>query len=167
MIICDSADLKISARRILSMKAFGSGQMCTNADYILCPKYMVNDLMKALGEVLVEFYPPGGEDAPLKTRNLSKMVHDGAFKRVAGILENAKESGKEIIGGETDEKERRMGITIIKMNEGAKGDSGPLIEEELFGPLLPVIPVKVRKEPPPPRFHHYLLCSLAREKANR
>lgn len=136
VIICPSADLKITARRILSIKAMGSGQMCTNADYVLCPKEMVSDLMQAMRETLQEFYPD-----PLKTPAQSQMIHSRAFDRVAKILEGAREQGKEIIGGETNPSDRRMSIAVVKMNENGQGESGPLLQEELFGPLLPVVPV--------------------------
>ena len=40
-----------------------------------------------------------------------------------------------------------MGITVLKMNKGGKGDSSGVLEEEIFGPILPVIPVKVKCAP--------------------
>jgi len=43
--------------------------------------------------------------------------------------------------GETDKPKRRMGISVVKLNRGAEGEDGILAKEEIFGPVLPVIPV--------------------------
>lgn len=137
VIICPSADLKISARRILSIKAMGCGQMCTNADYVLCPRDLVPALMQAMRETLQEFYPD-----PLKTPAQSQMIHERAYERIAKMLDGARSQGKEIIGGETDASQRRVSVTVVKMNDGGQGESGPLLQEELFGPLLPIVPVE-------------------------
>lgn len=45
--------------------------------------------------------------------------------------------------GETNNETRRMGITVVKMPRGGEGDDTGILEEELFGPILPVVPVKV------------------------
>ena len=47
--------------------------------------------------------------------------------------------------GERDPETRRMGITVLKMSPGGEGDDTSIMEEELFGPILPVVPVKVRQ----------------------
>lgn len=45
--------------------------------------------------------------------------------------------------GEMDEKTRRMGISLIKLNENGEGDEGGVMVDEIFGPVLVIIPVEV------------------------
>lgn len=59
------------------------------------------------------------------------------------FLKEAEDAGKTVIRGEMDEARRRMGISLVVLNEGAKGEVSRLVEEEIFGPVLPIIPVKV------------------------
>ncbi|GHJ84787.1 hypothetical protein NliqN6_1189 [Naganishia liquefaciens] len=139
-IIAEDADLDKSARRILSIKALGSGQMCTNTDYVLCPKHMVGKLMAALRGALNEFYPPGTDFEPGKTAHLSQMVHSGAYDRITRLIDSAKEAGCEIIGNQRDPERRRIGLTLVEFT--SKDEASPLVNEELFGPILPIIAVE-------------------------
>ena len=66
------------------------------------------------------------------------------YDRQLDLLEKAQAGGKVVYRAEMDRNKLRMGISIVKLNENADGETGGLIEEEIFGPVLPIIPVPVR-----------------------
>ncbi|KAJ9104421.1 hypothetical protein QFC21_001916 [Naganishia friedmannii] len=138
-IIAEDADLDKTARRMLSIKAMGSGQMCTNSDYVLVPKHLVEKLMTAFRNTLDEFYPPGTAYGPEKTEALSQMIHAPAYDRIVRLIDSAKDSGCEVVGNQRDPEKRRIGLTLIEFN--STDGTSPLVNEELFGPILPIIPV--------------------------
>lgn len=67
------------------------------------------------------------------------------YDRQLDLLEKAQAGGKVVYRGEMDRGRRRMGISLVKLNENAEGESGTLVEEEIFGPVLPIIPVAVSR----------------------
>lgn len=115
--------------------------MCTNTDYVLCPKHIVDKLMTAFRGALDEFYPPGTDFAPGKTAHLSQMVHTGAYDRITRLIDSAKESGCEVVGNQRDPEKRRIGLTLVEFT--SKDEASPLVNEELFGPILPIVAVEV------------------------
>jgi aldehyde dehydrogenase (NAD+)/aldehyde dehydrogenase (NAD(P)+) len=59
------------------------------------------------------------------------------------FLEKAEANGHRIIRGDVDVERRRLGVSLVIMENGVKGGEGGLMEEEIFGPVLPIIPVDV------------------------
>jgi acyl-CoA reductase-like NAD-dependent aldehyde dehydrogenase len=115
--------------------------MCTNTDYVLCPKHMVPKLMTAFQGALAEFYPPGTNYEPGKTEFLSQMVHTAAYDRIVRLIDSAEQSGCKVVGNQRDAEKRRIGLTLVEFN--SKDENSPLVNEELFGPILPIVPVEV------------------------
>lgn len=115
--------------------------MCTNTDYVLCPQHMVPKLMTALQGALAEFYPPGTNYEPGKTEFLSQMVHTAAYDRIVRLIDSAEQSGCKVVGNQRDAEKRRIGLTLVEFN--TKDENSPLVNEELFGPILPIVPVEV------------------------
>ena len=107
-------------------------QTCTAPDYILVPAEAQDKLIEAFTEVFKTFYPDGA----LKSDSYSRIVSNIHFKRVKGLLDATK--GKIALGGETDEEQRFIAPTIVR--DVTFEDS--LMSEEIFGPILPIIPVK-------------------------
>ncbi|THU84797.1 NAD-aldehyde dehydrogenase [Dendrothele bispora CBS 962.96] len=124
-------DLKMTARRILWGKAANAGQTCVAPDYIIVPRSFQDTLIKAFKEAHDEFYP----DGPKAPGQMSRLVTPQAFARVSGLLKNTK--GTVVLGGETDEATKFIAPTVIK---DVKPDDA-LMSEEIFGPLLPIMPV--------------------------
>ena len=71
------------------------------------------------------------------------MCTQSGFERQQAFIDKAERQGNVYYKGEVDIERRRMGITVLKMNHGGKGDESGVLEEEIFGPILPVVPVKV------------------------
>ncbi|KAG8920442.1 hypothetical protein FRC01_000746 [Tulasnella sp. 417] len=112
-------------------KALNAGQTCTTVNHIFVPYEAQDALVEAFTKVYKEFFPEGPEKAPIST-----LVTDVAFKRIKGLSEKTK--GEIVCGGQWDEGRRWMAPTILK--NVALDDA--VMENELFGPILPIVPVK-------------------------
>jgi aldehyde dehydrogenase (NAD+) len=130
-------------------------------DYILCEKDRVDDLIAACTETSVSFnnlsiltdgialsldtfFPPHPSPNSYRTAPASSaLLLDRYMDRQMKMLEKADSEGKVVYNGGLDKESRRMGITIVKLNENGTGEKGGLVEEEIFGPILPIIPVQV------------------------
>ncbi len=65
------------------------------------------------------------------------------FARLEGMISQASSEGKLVYRGEMDKTSRRMGIHVVLLNEAGKAEKGALVEDEIFGLVLPIIPVEV------------------------
>ena len=126
-IIDKSADLRTAARRIAWGKTLNSGQTCIAPDYILIHKDVKESFVKAFADEIRNLH---GNDIK-EDRHYVRMVNDKAFERVTGYFKD----GKIIYGGRTDAESRFIEPTLI---EDVALDS-PLMTEEIFGPVFPVI----------------------------
>ncbi|RXK39394.1 hypothetical protein M231_03347 [Tremella mesenterica] len=143
VIVSSCADVRIAAARMFSIKQFSCGQMCVAPDYVLCAKDRVDDFVEACKDVLKTQYPSSpNPNAMIYSPSTSAMQNEAAFQRQVNILDKAEAEGKLVYRGEEDRQRRRMGFSVVKLNEDGKDESGPLVEEELFGPVLPVIPIR-------------------------
>ena len=126
-IIDRNADIKTAAKRIAWGKTLNSGQTCIAPDYILIHKDVKDRFVKAFAEEVRVLH---GEDIKAD-RHYVRMVNDKAFERVTGYFKD----GNIIYGGGTDASTRFIEPTLI---ENVSLDS-PLMTEEIFGPIFPVI----------------------------
>ena len=131
-IIDKDADIRRAAKRIAWGKTLNSGQTCIAPDYILIHKDVKDAFVKAFAEAMRELH---GEDIKAD-RHYVRMVNDKAFERVSSYLKD----GDIIYGGRTDAAERFIEPTLI---ENVALDS-PLMTEEIFGPIFPVITLNDR-----------------------
>lgn len=126
-IIDRTADIARAAKRIAWGKTLNSGQTCIAPDYILIHKDVKDRFVKAFAEEVRNLH---GEDIS-KDKHYVRMVNDRAFERVTGYFKD----GKIIYGGASDAATRFIEPTLI---EDVPLDS-PLMTEEIFGPVFPVI----------------------------
>lgn len=127
---------------MLSVKQLNVGQMCVSPDYILCAKDRVDDLTAEIVATLKEFYPAGSERSLLGDWDQSCALRNTRdFNRITGALDDAESKGKVIFRAESDAARNRMGISVVRFNKGAQGETSLFLEEEIFGPVLPIIPV--------------------------
>lgn len=93
---------------------------------------------------LKEFYPSHPDpNSAIESTTTGSLRSDHDYKRQFTFLEKAEASGHTVIRGDTDTQKRRMGISLVIMKDGVKGSEGGLMDEEIFGPVLPIIPVDV------------------------
>ena len=128
-IIDKSADLKMAAKRISWGKTLNGGQTCIAPDYILIHKDIKADFVKAFAQEMTNLH---GHDIKADTHYV-RMVNDKAFERVTGYFKD----GDIIYGGKTDPETRFIEPTLI---ENVSLDS-PLMTEEIFGPVFPIIEI--------------------------
>jgi aldehyde dehydrogenase (NAD+) len=128
-IVHSSANLRVAARRIAQGRWFNSGQTCTAPDYVLVFKDVAKEFLRHLKETLLQFY---GDD-PQQSPDYSRVVSVHHFDRLARLLT----SGTIYHGGQHDRSERYIAPTILV----DVSPESPVMQEEIFGPILPVLEV--------------------------
>ena len=126
-IVCADAPLSVTARRIVWGKFMNAGQTCVAPDYVLVDARVYEDLLEAMKQALNEFY---GLD-PQQSPNYGRIVNRKHFDRLTGYLKQ----GSIYHGGQNDARDLYIAPTILT---DVSLDS-PLMHEEIFGPILPVI----------------------------
>lgn len=124
-----TVDLAAAARRIAWGKFMNAGQTCVAPDYILADRSIVPQLTDALREAVRDLY---GDD-PAESPDYGRIVNDRQFQRLTGMLG----SGTAAVGGEHDAATRYVAPTVLT---DVAADS-PAMAEEIFGPILPILPV--------------------------
>ncbi len=128
-IVDASADIEVAARRIAWGRFYNAGQTCVAPDYVLVDRSVAAPFRAALERTLDRFYGERPEASP----DFARIVNRQHLKRLQGLLEGV----TVVRGGEVDEAERYMAPTVVW---DPPLDSA-LMQEEIFGPILPVIPV--------------------------
>ncbi len=129
-LVDEGADLKSAARRIVWGKCLNAGQTCIAPDYVLVSAEQRAPLIEAMAEELRGMY---GEDL-LSSRDYAKIINRRHFDRLCGYLGQ----GEIAIGGRFDENGQRIEPTVLT---GVQ-PSDPVMQEEVFGPILPVLEVR-------------------------
>uniref|UniRef100_A0A8D2LRC5 Aldehyde dehydrogenase 3 family member B2 n=1 Tax=Varanus komodoensis TaxID=61221 RepID=A0A8D2LRC5_VARKO len=123
-------DFQNAANRIVWGKFFNAGQNCTAPDYVICTIETQERLMPCLRQAIREFYGTNPQDSP----DFARMINDKHFQRVRALLE----CGRVVMGGETDERDRYIAPTVLADVK----EWEPVMQEEIFGPILPIITVQ-------------------------
>jgi len=132
VIVDNTADLKVSAKRILWGKLTNAGQTCVAPDYLLAHEHIYEELVEELKNTIVEFY---GNDI-INNKEFGRIINEKHMNRLNNILENDKD--KIVVGGDVDFEQRYISPTIIR--DVTLEDS--VMKDEIFGPILPVIKYK-------------------------
>ena len=133
-IVDKDADTKIAARRIAWGKTLNAGQTCIAPDYLLIHSSQKENFIKAFAYEIKKLH---GEDVE-KSRHFVRLVSDKAFERVKGYLKD----GRIVFGGKTNAKERYIEPTLL---DGVSPEAS-VMQEEIFGPVLPMITFEEREE---------------------
>ncbi|UBV42206.1 aldehyde dehydrogenase family protein [Deinococcus taeanensis] len=129
-----SADVRRSAERIAWGKLLNAGQTCVAPDYVLVPSQQRDALILALDEVIARRY---GDRAWLRAGpDYGRMVDTASVERLERLTRQSVQQGARIaLGGEFSGAERFISPTVVT---DVTPDM-PLMQEELFGPVLPVL----------------------------
>ena len=133
-IVAKDANLKVAAQRITWGKFTNVGQTCVAPDYLLVHESRKDELVSQMQQSIVNFY---GSD-PKQSRDYGRIINAGRFKKLEGFLHQ----GEVIFGGQTNEAERYIAPTLM---QNVSMDQ-PIMQEEIFGPLLPVYTFKEHDE---------------------
>lgn len=132
-VVLKDADLEVSARRLVWGKCLNAGQTCIAPDYLLVDAAVEAPLVQQLRQRIEHCF--GSE--PLASPDLGSLVNQAQFERLNTLLEGARRRGQVLSGGQSDPGQRRIAPTLIRV----ESLDDPLMQEELFGPLLPVLSV--------------------------
>jgi aldehyde dehydrogenase (NAD(P)+) len=130
----DSVDMMKATRRILWGKCFNAGQTCISPDYLLCSKETEEKFLACARQIVTQFY---GEDVKV-TPHLSKILTERHYNRLMAFIQ----SSNVAIGGAGDPRERIISPTVLT---GVKAEDS-VMQEEIFGPILPIITVNSAQE---------------------
>lgn len=126
-IVDETANIELAAKRIVFGKFINCGQTCVAPDYILCHARVKDKLLGALRAQIQAQY---GEQ-PLQNPNYGKIINEKHFTRLCGLIEG----DKVVFGGRVEPEKQRIEPTVM-----ANADwSDKVMQEEIFGPILPVL----------------------------
>ncbi len=158
-IVDSGSNIKIAARRIVWGKTINSGQTCIAPDYVLVHSSKKEELIAALGEEIKNTF---GDD-PSKSEWYPRIVNKQAFDRLSTYLSQ----GTIRFGGQTNGEDRFISPTILDSVDL----ESPVMQDEIFGPILPVITFNkideaidfVNKREKPLAFYYFGKNSSAKE----
>jgi len=129
-VVDHTASISTAARRIAWGKFINAGQTCVAPDYLLLHEKVKDRFYEEVAKSLYEFYG----DSPMQSPDYARIINEKHFRRLSAMIKD----GKVILGGQTDHATRYIAPTLIEIDSL----SHPLMADEIFGPVLPVILVK-------------------------
>lgn len=148
-IVDESADVETAAKRIVWGKFLNAGQTCVAPDHLYVHESVKKDLLAHIQKTVAAFYTAN----PLTCVWYPKIINQKHFDRLLGLMENT----EIVFGGKSDPQSLRIEPTVI--DHAAYHQ--PIMQEEIFGPLLPVLEFRnlydvvteIRRQPKPLAFY--------------
>jgi aldehyde dehydrogenase (NAD+) len=137
VVVAADGDVDVAAKRIAWMKILNAGQTCVAPDYVLADATIRDELVTKIGAALTKFR---SEDDQAGMR----IVNQRQFDRLSGYISEAESDaqgagrGTVAVGGKCDASNLRIQPTVVVDPD----PEGPLMKNEIFGPILPVLTVK-------------------------
>jgi len=159
-IVTADADLDLAARRIVWGKFFNAGQTCVAPDYLLVERPVMQSLLERLKGCIQRFFGPD----PAASPDYARIVNQRHFDRLAGYLRN----GQVAAGGQTDRDRLYIAPTLLVDVDW----NAPVMQEEIFGPILPVLPFddleevigRLRQRPRPLALYLFTRSATVRDR---
>lgn len=126
-IVDESADIELSAKRIVFGKYLNCGQTCVAPDYILCKREIKETFIK---EIIKQIKIQYG-DSPINNDNYGKIINEKHFDRLCRLMNKE----KIIFGGDFDKENLKISPTVI---DNVSPDD-LVMKEEIFGPIMPIL----------------------------
>jgi aldehyde dehydrogenase (NAD+) len=133
-IIDETANLKLAAKRIVWGKFLNAGQTCIAPDYILIQEDMKSHFVDFMKNEITKAYGKNPKESP----DFARIVNEKNWHRLMSMIEPE----KVIFGGETEIEDCYIAPTLIEENDL----NSLLMQDEIFGPILPIITYKEEKE---------------------
>ncbi len=135
VVISQSADLAKTAARVMTGKTMNAGQICLAPDYVLAPQESVPAFVEASKAAVAKMYPTIKDNA-----DYTAMINQRHYDRITGLIADAKAKGGEIVtinpaNEDFSQQEHRKIPPTIILNAT---DDMQVMQEEIFGPVLPV-----------------------------
>jgi aldehyde dehydrogenase (NAD+) len=126
-VVDDRVNIKVAARRIVWGKFWNAGQTCVAPDYVLVHSRVKAALIAAMEQAIVQYY---GDD-PSRSPDYARIINARRFE----VLQDYLQQGRIVHGGVADSGSLYIAPTLLEEVEW----SSPVMQEEIFGPILPVI----------------------------
>lgn len=133
-IVDETANIPLAAKRIVWGKFLNLGQTCVAPDYLFCHKSVHDELVKQIKKQIVKQF----SENPLSNPDYGKIINEKHFNRLQGLLD----AEKTVIGGKCNAESLQIEPTVLD----DVSFSDPVMQEEIFGPILPVIPYENEEE---------------------
>ena len=144
VVVGKNAKIKETAQRVMQGKTMNAGQICLAPDYALVPEEKVEEFVQASVEVTSEMYPEMKDND-----DFTSIINQRHYDRIQGYLEDAKEKGADVVEINPSNEDfsqqphHKIPPTIVlNPSEDMK-----IMQEEIFGPVLPVKTYKDVTEP--------------------
>jgi len=132
-ILAEGFDVDEAARRIMFGKLINAGQTCVAPDYVLVPGPAIERFLDACRAATQEFFPTLATNP-----QYTSIITERQFRRLAANIEDARNQGAQLHPlhpDQTDAERRRLAPVAVT----GVGDGMRLMQEEIFGPILPVV----------------------------
>lgn len=136
VIIDDSADIKLAVERIMWGKLLNAGQTCTAPDYIFVPEARMQEFVDRVQQAVTQFYPTIQSNP-----DYTSIINERHWQRLQSLLDDARTQGARLLqlnpGQEIESLGQRkmLPMLLLDVNENMR-----VMQEEIFGPLLPLLP---------------------------
>jgi coniferyl-aldehyde dehydrogenase len=127
-----SCDLATTAERIAFGKLYNAGQTCIAPDYVLAPRELAEPLAGAIAAAMKRLFPRIADNP-----DYSSIAAPRHFDRLQRLLEDARARGARIVATHDEQPSDRRLVPQLLMDVD---DSMAVMREEIFGPLLPIVP---------------------------
>ena len=127
-LVCADAPIATTARRIVWGKFLNAGQTCTAPDFIMVDRRIRNEFLDAIQTCINEFYGPD----PYLSPDYGRIINRRHFDRLRQLID----SGQTVCGGNSHAEDLYIAPTVLT---DVAWDS-PVMQDEIFGPILPVLP---------------------------
>ncbi len=134
-IVSKDANIELAARRIAFGKFLNSGQTCVAPDYLFIHEDVKAEFLAEFKKSVYKFYG----DKPLDNPDYPKIINEKHFERLLGLVKNQ----TIFMGGDNDASLRKISPTVLEDVDKAS----PIMQEEIFGPILPVMTFNDIQEP--------------------
>lgn len=134
-IVHKDANLEVAARRIALGKFLNSGQTCVAPDYLVVHEEIQEKFLETFQKIIQEFYYKNQH--PFQSPDYTQIVNSFHFNRLLKLLDGV----SVVFGGSYNESERKIEPTVVKADP-----TQPIMQEEIFGPILPIFSYKDSSE---------------------
>ena len=125
-IVDETANIKLSAKRIVFGKFLNSGQTCVAPDYVYCSNKVKDELIKELKNAIIKQYG----NNPIDNEFYPRLINEKQFTTMTKFINQ----NNLIYGGKSDKNKLKIEPTLI--NSTFKDES---MQDEIFGPILPIV----------------------------
>lgn len=139
VIIAEDMPIDTAVERLIFGKCLNAGQICVAPDYIFCPESKIDELIAGYQKQFKSMYPKHSDNSSNENKDYANIINDAQHKRLLSWLDDAIKKGAKVVsanGEEINRSTRQLATQLITQVT----DDMQLMQEEIFGPLLPIMP---------------------------